>query len=175
MGISSKQGKAETYNWVETHKEKINSILDIGVGSGTYFDLLSPIKQFHWTGVEAWQDYITEFKIEEKYNTIHNCDILEYPWTTTYDLVIAGDVLEHISKQSAIELVEMILAHTSTLIISIPIVYMPQDEINNNPYEIHVKDDWSHNEVIETWGQYIKEFWIPPGKKSNVGVYWLSV
>lgn len=175
MGISSKHGKVETYNWILANKDSINTILDIGVGSGTYFNLLSPIKQFNWTGVEAWNEYIVKFNIKEKYNTIHNVDIREFNWDTVYDLIIAGDVLEHMSKQDAIKLVDTALTHTKTLIISIPIVHMPQEEINNNPFEVHVKDDWSHTEVMETWGKYIKDSWIPKGKKINVGVYWLSL
>jgi 2-polyprenyl-3-methyl-5-hydroxy-6-metoxy-1,4-benzoquinol methylase len=174
MGISSAQGKIETFNWVNANKDSIMNVLDIGAGSGTYHTLLSPIKKFNWTGIEAWKSYIDEFSLESKYDKIHNIDVRSFLWKDFYDLVIAGDILEHITKDEAILLVENILAHTNTLIISIPIVHMPQDEINNNPYEKHIKDDWSHNEVMETWKLYIKEFWIPKGKKVQVGVYWLS-
>jgi predicted TPR repeat methyltransferase len=174
MGISSSQGKAETFNWVKSNKDSINNILDIGAGSGTYHNLLSPIKQFNWTAIEAWKSYIDEFSLDLKYNKIYNIDVRNFEWKDKFDLVIAGDILEHISKEEAMILVENILSHAETLIISIPIVHMPQDEINNNPYEKHVKDDWSHNEVIETWNLYVKEFWIPKGKKVQVGVYWLS-
>jgi hypothetical protein len=50
---------------------------------------------------------------------------------------------------------------------------MPQDELEGNPFEVHVKDDWSHNEVIATWGAYIKETYRKSGK-SKIGVYWLT-
>jgi 2-polyprenyl-3-methyl-5-hydroxy-6-metoxy-1,4-benzoquinol methylase len=175
MGISSSQGKSETFEWVKSHQESITTILDIGAGSGTYYNLLSTIKPFVWNGVEAWNSYIDEYKLEEKYNKIYNVDIRQFDWPgCEFDLTIAGDILEHITKEDAIILVERILNHSKTLIISIPIVHMPQDEINGNPYEVHVKDDWSHNEVLETWSSYIKDFWIPKGKKVQVGVYWLS-
>jgi predicted TPR repeat methyltransferase len=174
MGISSSQGKLETHEWVNSHKDSILTILDIGAGSGTYYNLLSPIKQFQWHGVEAWQSYIEEFKLDLKYDKIYNVDIRNFVWENKFDLTIAGDILEHLSKEDAMILVEKILDNTNTLIISIPIVHMPQDEINNNPFEKHVKDDWSHEEIIETWGHHIKEFWIPKGKKIKVGVYWLS-
>lgn len=174
MGISSKQGKNETFIWVDKNKDNITSILDIGAGSGTYYKLLSPIKNFKWYAVEAWSSYIDEFKLTEMYDNIYNEDVRNFNWDANYDLVIAGDILEHMSKQDAEILVEKILNNSNTLIISIPITHMPQEEINGNPFEFHVKDDWSHQEVLDTWRTYVKEFWIPTGKKVQVGVYWLS-
>jgi hypothetical protein len=50
---------------------------------------------------------------------------------------------------------------------------MPQDEVNGNPFEVHVKDDWTHEEVMQTWNTYVKNFYRK-GKKSKIGVYWLS-
>jgi 2-polyprenyl-3-methyl-5-hydroxy-6-metoxy-1,4-benzoquinol methylase len=174
MGISSKQGKLETVNWVNDNKDSINSILDIGAGSGTYYKLLSPIKTFKWSAVEAWKSYIEEFNLEQMYGVIYNEDIRNFECPENYDLVIAGDILEHMTKAEAEEVVKKILDHTKTLIISIPITHMPQEAINDNPFEYHVKDDWSHQEILDTWGNLIKEHWIPKGKKIQVGVYWLS-
>jgi predicted TPR repeat methyltransferase len=174
MGTSSKQGKPETVKWVDDNKDTINSILDIGAGSGTYYKLLSPLKAFKWSAVEAWKNYIEEFELEKMYDTVYNEDIRNFKWKEEYDLVIAGDILEHMSKQDAEDIVKKILKHTKTLIISIPITHMPQEAINNNPYEVHVKDNWSHQEVLDTWKGKIKECWIPTGKKVQVGVYWLS-
>lgn len=174
MGISSKQGKPETVNWVNKHKDSIDNILDVGAGSGTYYKLLSPIKSFNWSAIEAWKNYIEQFDLEKMYNVVYNEDVRSFEWKEHYDLVIAGDILEHMSKQEAEDIVQKILDHTKTLIISIPITHMPQEAINDNPYEFHVKDDWDHQEVLDTWGNLIKEFWIPTGKKIQVGVYWLS-
>jgi cyclopropane fatty-acyl-phospholipid synthase-like methyltransferase len=174
MGISSKQGKPETVKWVNDNKDSINNILDIGAGSGTYYKLLSPIKTFKWSAVEAWKSYIEEFNLEQMYEVVYNEDIRNFKWQEQYDLVIAGDILEHMTKSEAEEVVKKILDHTKTLIISIPITHMPQEAINDNPFEYHVKDDWSHKEILDTWSDSIKEYWIPTGKKVQVGVYWLS-
>jgi predicted TPR repeat methyltransferase len=174
MGISSKQGKLETAQWVSDNKATINSILDIGAGSGTYYKLLSSIKPFKWYAIEAWKNYIDEFNLNSMYEVIYNEDVRNFQWGDHYDLVIAGDILEHMTKQEAEMLVDKILNYSKNLIISIPITHMPQEAINNNPYEYHVKDDWTHNEVLATWQDHIKEFWIPKGKKVQVGVYLLS-
>lgn len=173
MPSSLMQGKEQIFNWVSTNANNINNILDIGVGEGTYFNLLSSIKEFTWSGIEAWEPYIKKYELEKKYNTIFHCDVRNFGWNKRYDLVIAGDVLEHMTKQDAILLVEKILDNSNMLIISIPVVYMPQDEFEDNPFEIHVKPDWSVEEVRSTWGNKIKAEWRK-GKKSPIGVFWLS-
>jgi hypothetical protein len=51
---------------------------------------------------------------------------------------------------------------------------MPQDDhAYDNPHEAHVKDDWSHDEVMETWGHNITTFWRK-SVKSKLAVYWMQ-
>jgi predicted TPR repeat methyltransferase len=173
MPTSIAQGKPEIFNWVLQKSNDINSILDIGVGEGTYFNLLSSIKEFNWDGIEVWDPYIEQFNLKDKYDVIHNIDARQFTWNKHYDLTIAGDILEHMTKEEAIILVDNILKNTNTLIISIPVIYSPQDDVGGNPFEIHVKPDWSVDEIRETWGDKIKMEWRK-GKKSFIGVFWLS-
>ena len=178
MGYSLSTGKAETLAWFQQHGP-FQRILDIGAGSGTYINLIK-IKnrvchEAEWVGIEAWADYIEKFKLKDKYNRIINQDVRTIDWNSMgqFDVAIAGDVLEHMTKSEAVELVERILEHCATLIISIPIIHMPQDAVEGNPYEVHVKDDWSHNEVMSTWSHYIQQHYRK-SSKSKIGVYWLS-
>lgn len=179
MGYSLSAGKPETLEWFVKNEKNIDRILDIGAGSGTYINLIKfdnkTCTTAEWVGVEAWQNYIEEFNLTEKYNSIINQDARKLNWDLlgSFSVAIAGDVLEHMTKEDAIILVENILKNCKTLIISIPIIHMPQDEINGNPFEVHVKDDWSHEEVMATWGQYIKSVYRK-GSKSKIAVYWLS-
>jgi hypothetical protein len=48
-------------------------------------------------------------------------------------------------------------------------VHYPQEEEFGNPYERHIKDDWSNEEIISTFGKYIIKHEI----NSIIGVYWL--
>jgi hypothetical protein len=50
---------------------------------------------------------------------------------------------------------------------------MPQDDIEGNPFEIHVKPDWTHEEVVDTWKDVLKNHWRK-SVKSKIGVYWLA-
>lgn len=179
MGTSLSTGKAETLAWFTENKNSINRILDIGTGCGTYIDLIKFNNNIcvdaEWIGVEAWQNYINEFNLTNKYNQIINQDARTLDWNSLgkFSVVIAGDVLEHMTKDEAIQLVETALNHCDTMIISIPIIHMPQDAVNGNPFEIHVKDDWSHDEVMSTWQPYIKSFY-KKSSKTKIAVYWLS-
>jgi predicted TPR repeat methyltransferase len=171
MGFSAPQGKKEIHEWIIQSVNDIENILDIGPGNGTYFNLLSNLKKFNWEGVEAWKPYIEKFELEKKYNKIYQGDIRNFDWTNKhYDLVIAGDVLEHMTKEEAIEVVKKCLDHSKMLIISIPVVYMPQGELEDNPFEVHVKPDWSDDEVKDTWHEYIKK----AHRVKMIGVYLLS-
>jgi predicted TPR repeat methyltransferase len=180
MSYSLPSGKAQTLEWFQHNHASINTIVDIGPGSGTYIKLIKEEAQCcvnaQWIGVEIWEPYIKQFNLESRYNRIINADVRTVDWQSLRpDVVIAGDVLEHMTKQDAVLLVERILKVAKTLIVSIPIRHMPQDEhAYENPHEAHVKDDWSHDEVIETWGSYIKHSYRK-SVKSKLGVYWLSI
>lgn len=178
MGYSLSTGKAETLAWFQ-QQHQIKRILDIGAGSGTYINLIK-IKHrvctdAEWVGVEAWSEYIDRFDLRSKYNTVINQDARTLNWNRLghFDVAIAGDVLEHMTKDEAISLVDAVLDHCATLIISIPIIHMPQDAVEGNPYEVHVKDNWSHDEVMDTWADYIRQTYRK-SSKSKIGVYWLS-
>lgn len=174
MPTSSNEGKDIIRNWVSEFSHEIKNVLDIGVGQGTYHRMFTKKKfgnllgNSHWTGIEAWAPYIEKYNLNSTYDLIINEDIrkINFDNFKTIDLTFAGDVLEHMTKEEAINVVNKILQKSKKLIISIPIVHYPQDEIEDNPYEIHVKDDWSHEEMLSTFTS-IKKSW--QGKE--IGVY----
>jgi cyclopropane fatty-acyl-phospholipid synthase-like methyltransferase len=179
MSYSLKSGKAETLAWFQSNQATIKTVVDIGPGSGTYVKLIREdagcCVDANWIGVEIWKPYIEEFKLESRYTQVLNQDVRTVDWAALNpDVVIAGDVLEHMTKEDAVALVDRILQVAKTLIVSIPIRHMPQDEHTYpNPHEAHIKDDWSHDEVVATWGHYIKESYRK-SQKSKLGVYWMS-
>jgi len=178
MSYSLQSGKAETLAWFKGNESSVNTIVDIGPGSGTYIRLVREeagcCVNARWIGVEIWEPYIKQFNLDQRYDLILNQDVRNVDWNELKpDVVIAGDVLEHMTKSDAVILVDKILTIAQTLIVSIPIRYMPQDEhAYENPHEAHIKDDWSHEEVLDTWGSYIFNSYRK-SQKSKLGVYWL--
>jgi SAM-dependent methyltransferase len=176
MPSSSKEGKSIIREWVTEFGPNVQTVLDLGVGNGTYHRLFtkkSPaLRGAQWIGIEAWEPYIHRFDLLTRYNKIINADIRAVDFNTLgkIDLVFAGDVLEHITKEEAINVIDNLLKVAKRIIVSIPIVHFPQGEEEGNPYEAHVKDDWSDKEMLETFSQ-IKRSWT--GNK--IGVYLLEL
>jgi len=173
MGKSSKEGKDVILDWVRDLE--LAAVLDIGAGSGTYRKLFIKNKVpciASWTAIEAWEPYIQKFNLTDLYNTVINQDIRQVDFSSIgpVDLTFMGDVLEHVTKQESINIVKHVMTISKYAVISIPIVHWPQHDLHGNPFEVHVKDDWSDLEVKETFAQYITKSWA--GEK--IGVYWLE-
>lgn len=173
MGKSSKEGKETVVDWVRNLS--LSKILDIGAGSGTYKKLCTKncvCVDATWIAIEAWQPYIDDFKLNLLYHQVLNQDVRNVDLSTLgmIDITFMGDVLEHVSKHDAMTIVDRVMAVSKFAVISIPIVHWPQAERHGNPYEVHVKDDWSHHEVMTTFSKYIKKF----NQGKEIGVYWLE-
>jgi hypothetical protein len=183
MPYSSSIGKNEIGIWIKEINFPINRILDVGAGSGTYAKLIKnrhrSYRDAEWIAVEAWQDYIKKFNLNELYDKIIVNDIKKVDLQKEIgqvDISFAGDVLEHFIKSDAEELLQKLLDISKIVIISLPTSICEQDAYEGNPYEIHLKPDWSHEEVLETWGKFIKKSHngIEPHNSVKIGTYWLE-
>lgn len=174
MPGSSKNGKQWTKERVSQLLSTNSNILDIGCGRGTYKLLFAEnevISSSNWVAVEVWEPYIEKFSLEKKYNKVIRQDVRLLPWNDLgqWDMVIMGDVLEHMTKEESQALVDNALKHTKWVLISIPIVYLPQGADHGNPYEIHVKPDWSHEEVMSSFPNIVDSH-----VEGIIGVYLLK-
>jgi len=173
MPTSSPTGKKQIRQWISKHN--INKVLDVGCGEGTYPRLFKEtytlLKNAEWWGIEAWNSYISEFNLNQLYDTIINNDARKINWDNLpiFDLVIFGDVLEHMTKEESQTLVNQALKRSKFVVISIPIVHSPQGAHGGNPFEVHVKDNWTHQEVLESFPNIVDSQGI-----KKIGVYWLK-
>lgn len=166
MGTSHPESRNWSINKIRNNKPM--SILDVGAGSGTYAKALrsNGYTRAKIDAIEVWQPYIDEFKLDRFYQNVYTADIREWD-SFKYDLVIFGDILEHMTKKEAIDVWDKVSKNAKFALIAIPIIHYHQDEINGNPYEKHVKDDWTHEEVLATFSG-IKDSWVG----NIVGAYW---
>ena len=89
--------------------------------------------------VEAWENYIVSYGLEERYRHVYHGDVTELEIDfTQYDLIILGDVLEHIERTKAQELISK-MTHCD-VIIAIPFE-SEQGVFFDNPFEIHKQAD----------------------------------
>ena len=149
----------------------IRRIVDVGAGSGTYRDLLADdARGAFWIAIEAWGPNIETYGLMSRYDRVLARDAREVDFAELApDLVLFGDVLEHMSKEEAQRTVARAVAAAPYTMISIPIIHYPQGEEEGNPYQRHVKDDWSHNEVCDSFDDLVTCL-----VHDHIGVYFLS-
>lgn len=150
MPYSSESGKQHIKNILD--RVKRDTVLDVGVGSGTYAKLLPDSKL---TGIEIFEPYVERFKLNDLYGNllVQDARTVDYAALGRFDVAIAGDVLEHMTADEAKELVGKLREIADTVIVAIPIGHYPQDESEGNPHEKHVVDDWSDEKFREVFGQ----------------------
>lgn len=147
----------------------VGRVVDIGPGEGTYADLLRPLfPGARFIAVEKWAPYVRRFGLEHKYDQVIVADGAWLDWQRVVDgaeLVIFGDVLEHMAEEEARWCWSQARANAQCVLLSIPVRYHPQEEWEGNPYERHVAQ-WSHEKVLDAFDG-IDEWWIG----AAVGVY----
>ena len=130
---------------------KPERILDVGPGAGKYAKIAAEVLgKFEITGLEIFEPYIERFGINNLYNKIIVEDVREHK-DFDYDLVIFGDVLEHMVKEDALKVWELARSQARYLMISIPTIHLPQGESEGNIHETHLEEDWDVESVLETF------------------------
>jgi predicted TPR repeat methyltransferase len=134
----------------------IQTVLDIGAGSGTYAHLLKPIG-VTLDAVEIWPPYLEKYDLHAKYRDIFVEDVRvmahSSDWNASYDLIIFGDVLEHMSKADSLSVWAWAHRVARWGLISLPIVHWPQAG-TENPHEEHVQDHIHIPDVIADYGPF---------------------
>tara|TARA_Y100000310_G_C20377146_1_gene666279 strand:+ start:62 stop:673 length:612 start_codon:yes stop_codon:yes gene_type:complete len=139
--------KYETAVFVEdNYPDKNITILDVGPGSGQYNGLLKELLGYNNIDcVEIHEPHVDVYNYKERYRNVYIQNILEFDFDY-YDIIIMGDVLEHIKVDDAIKLVKKLSQKCSNLIIQVPYLYA-QDAVCGNAYEKHEQPDLT-NEVF---------------------------
>lgn len=134
-----------------------NYILDVGAGAGVYGRLIreqiagfapnvGSLKTLN--AIEIWEPYISRFKLEDIYDEVFRADVRE--WNDFhYDVVIFGDIFEHMSRDDALKVWTKVREQARAALISIPIIHYPQSEAEGNPYEVHVEDHWTTEQILD--------------------------
>lgn len=130
-------GKNLIVRWVKDHFPKGATCLDVGACDGKWYDLLGDYLKMD--ACEAFQPNIQRWELAKKYNKVYWGDIAFMDYKH-YDLIIFGDVIEHMSIGKAQKVLEYAKDRCDDLIIAVPYEY-PQGEIYGNPYEVHIQDD----------------------------------
>lgn len=160
-------GKAESVEWVKANFDKGATCLDVGVCDGKWHDLLGDY--LIMDGVEIYEPNIKKYNLCGRYNRIFHEDIRKFTWEGSfYDLIIFGDVLEHMSIEEAQSVLEQAWDRCNNLLVAVPYQWVNRSHYGN-PYEVHIQDDLTPENVLqrypgleplfiyERYGYYVKK------------------
>lgn len=123
-------------------------VLDVGAGNGTYYNYLGNYFK-EMDAVEVFEPNIKEYDLESKYHKVYNADIRDFEYGY-YDIIIFGDVLEHLTVEEAQKVLDYALDRCDEVIVAVPYMY-EQGEIYGNKYEIHLQPDLTKENMLERY------------------------
>lgn len=134
IGYSWNEGKDEICSWIRSRFGQDAVILDVGPGGGTWKKLLP---EYTMDAVEIFPE--TAMEIAGLYRGVMCADIADvnYEW---YDLVIFGDVIEHMTVEKAQAVLEYAKSHCRDCIVAVP-WELEQGPMYGNQWEEHIQDD----------------------------------
>lgn len=127
-------GKEEVCAWIRRNFPTDSMILDVGACDGAWRKLLPEYKNMD--AVEIFEPYMKNLT---DYRIAYNRDIRSFGYIW-YDLIIFGDVIEHMSVEDAQKVLYYASRRCEDMIVAVPFLY-PQDEVDGNIYQAHIQDD----------------------------------
>lgn len=155
-GTSWLKGKKEIKIFLKQQLFPNAKVCDVGPGCGTYYYLLGD--GYNWTGVEIWH-YAAKY-LEDKYNHIYESDIRDFEYPEDYDLIIFGDIIEHLNVEDAQKCIEKARAHSNAIMVAVP-YELPQKEIYGNKAEVHLQDDLTPDNFNERYPGFKLIYEVP--------------
>ena len=128
-------GKDEVCAWIRAHFPPESRVLDVGACDGKWRRLLP---EYTMDAVEIFKPYAEKL---EGYRNVFAVDIccLMYQHDV-YDLIIFGDVIEHLNVEDAKAAIEYAWNRCKDMIVAVPYMYS-QGEVDGNPWQAHIQSD----------------------------------
>lgn len=153
MASSNPENREWVLNKVSQLQPK--TIIDVGAGAGTYCRLLRPYVPANYAAIEIYQKNVDQYKLRDLYDDVWIDDVRNFK-SLQADLIIFGDVLEHMTREEAIRVWDVASKGCKYAILSIPIIHYPQGVVDGNHYEAHIVDDWNNISVFESFKNIVE-------------------
>lgn len=141
-------GKPEVVAWIKAHFPKGATALDVGACDGKYFQLLGDYLTMD--ALEVWEPNFRNLQ-NVGYREVYLAHAAKFEYDH-YDLVIFGDVLEHMTVREAQRCLEYADKHSEDYVVGLPYLYY-QGAIYGNPFERHLQPDLTPQVVAERYPQ----------------------
>jgi GR25 family glycosyltransferase involved in LPS biosynthesis len=149
-------------------------ILDIGAGDGKWGYVLSE----HFKNIDAieiFEPYVDRYDLKQYYKkvTVGNFLDLDFDY---YDVIIMGDVFEHVKRTEAVEWLDKIKNKCGELIIVVPFEYQQEwDGDYENKWGHHYQPDLNPTVIKVNYPQLQLRKWVDSpdstGKGKGFGLY----
>ena len=123
--------------WIKGRFPKGSTCLDVGACDGNWFNRLGDYLVMD--AVEIYQPSIDYHHLTEKYRHVYCADIADLEYDG-YDIIIFGDVIEHMPVEKAQKALEYAKPRCHDMLIAVPFLYR-QGPIYGNQYEAHLQED----------------------------------
>lgn len=136
-------GKDVVVEWIRKNFNTDSRILDVGACDGKWKKLLP---EYRMDAVEIWEPYcknLTEYENVYNYNIVGM--IYEY-----YDLIIFGDVIEHMTVEEAQQVIKYAYPRCKDMIVAVPFLY-PQEAVDGNPWQAHKQPELTEDLFAERY------------------------
>lgn len=170
MPFSTGKFKLETKELLIKKFPRSATVLDVGPGSGIYSDILSDWF-YDIDAVEVHTPYIEMFHLNRKYRKVFEDSIQNFYREDTYyycddayphyavsrdhfNIVIMGDVLEHLSVEDAQMILKQMAKHGSFVVAAVPYDYEQGTEMGN-VHETHLQSDLNESVMDERYPELI--------------------
>ena len=161
MPYSYPDFKEDIKKYIYNKYDKNIKILDVGPGLGTYSILLSDYKNID--AVEIYEPYVEKYNLKDKYNNVFISNIIDFDFDF-YDIIIMGDLIEHLSVKDSQKLLEKIYDKCNEIIVCVPFL-LKQFGLENK-HEDHIQDDLTPT-IMEKRYKNLKPMW----ENNRIGVY----
>jgi len=168
-------GKAECVEWISKNFSKGTTCLDVGACDGKWAKMIGDYLTMD--GIEIYQPNIIKHKLSRLYHNIYLGDIQEFKYGNKYDLIIFGDVLEHMSVEAAQKVLEYAYPRCKNFLVAVPYQWVNRSHYGN-PWEVHIQDDLTPENVLERYPclkpLFIYERYGYYIKNENIGLDWTT-
>lgn len=141
-------GKDEAVKWIKDHFRRGSTALDVGACNGKWGKLLNDYMKID--AVEIYEPNILKHNLADVYRYVYHADIRELEYGDNYDLIIFGDVLEHMSVEDAQKVLAYASPRCQDYLVAVPYQWVNRSNYGN-PWEVHIQDDLTPKNVLERY------------------------
>lgn len=159
--------------------DRIDGVLDLGAGAGLWrkHSLSFNVGPKYWTAVEVHYPNVIRFDLRKRYDVVRHIDFRRIKYRNyPGHLFIFGDVLEHLERDEAIDVVRRAAAAGTVIFVMPfdPTTSAVQGPADGNEYETH-RYIWRWEEWAEAIAPLVVETVAEPpghGRNKGAGIIW---